>query len=101
MWLSGYSDGIKTAAAFIHGAEPANKLLQQSVLDLQPSNKLTPTEMALGMNHFYQDTPENAGVPLVGAMRYVERKASGATQSDLDEFAAGLRKAAASPEKNR
>ncbi len=98
-WLFGYSDGIKTVAAFVSGAEPTNKLLQQSVLDLQPADKLTPTEIVQGIDHFYQDTPENVLVPVAGALRYVEAKAKGAKQSELDDLASRLRKASVTSEK--
>ena len=98
--MFGYSDGIKTAAVFVHGAEPTTKLLQQSVLDLQPTDKLTTTEIVEGIDHFYQDTPENAPVPVAGALRYVDTKAKGAKQSELDDLASRMRKAASStPEK--
>jgi hypothetical protein len=99
-WLLGYWDGIKTATAFVSGAEPDDKLLQQYVLDLQPTNKLTLEETVRGMDHFYQETPENSPVPLVGALQYVGTKAKGAKQSELDDLASGMRKAASStPEK--
>ena len=99
-WVLGYWDGIKTATVFVSGAEPDDKLLQQYVLDLQPTNKLTLEEIVQGMDHFYQDTPENAPVPLAGALQYVGNKAKGAKQSDLDDQASGMRKAASStPEK--
>jgi hypothetical protein len=80
VWLFGYSDGIKTAAAFVSGAEPTDKLLQQFVLDLQPTDKLTTTETVEGIDHFYQDVPENALVPVAGALNYVKTKAKGAKQ---------------------
>jgi hypothetical protein len=99
VWLFGYSAGIKVAATFVHVAEPDNKPLQQTILDLQPSDKLTTTEMAAGMDHFYQDTPENAPVIMAGAFRYVMKKAKGAPQSELDEMASKLRKANITPEK--
>lgn len=100
VWLFGYADGIKTAAAFVSGADPTNKLLQQFVLDFQPTDKLTTTETAEGIDHFYQDTPENAPVPVAGALNYVETKAKGAKQSELDDLASGMREAASStPEK--
>lgn len=100
VWLFGYSDGVKTAAAFVYGAEPTNKLLQQFVLDLQPTDKLTTTEIVEGIDHFYRDTPENAPVPVAGAMGYVRKKAEGARQSELDDLASSMRKAASStPEK--
>ena len=41
-WVFGYSDGIKTAAAFTYGAEPENKPLVSAILDLQPTGKLPP-----------------------------------------------------------
>jgi len=91
-WLLGYLDGIKTATVFVSGAEPDNKLLQQYVLDLPPTDKLTPEEIIQGMDHFYQDTPENAPVPLVGALQYVGTKAKGAKQSELDDLASSMRK---------
>ena len=94
--MIGYADGIKTAATFVYGAEPTNKLLQQSLLNLQPTDKLTTTEIVEGIDHFYQDTPENAPVPVAGALRYVETKAKGAKQSELDDLASGMRKGASS-----
>lgn len=94
-WLFGYSDGIKTAAAAVYAAEPDDKALQKFMLDLQPTNTLTPLEWVEAVDRFYQDAPENAPVPIAGAMRYVERKASGATPAELEVFAASLRKAAA------
>jgi len=100
VWLFGYSDGIKTATTFVSGAEPDNKLLQKFILDLQPTDKLRPEEIVLGMDHFYQDIPENAPVPMVGALQYEGTKAKGAKQSELDDAASGMRKAASStPEK--
>jgi hypothetical protein len=100
VWLFGYADGIKTAAAFVSGADPTNKLLQQFVLDFQPTDKLTTTETVEGIDHFYQDTPENAPVPVAGALNYVETKAKGAKQSELDDLASSMRKAASTtPEK--
>ena len=99
VWLVGYSDGIKTAATFVYGAEPNNKLLQQYILDLQPTDKLTTTEIVEGIDHFYQDTPENAPVLVAGALRYVMKKAKGASQSELDDLASKMRKAAVEPEK--
>ena len=101
VWLVGYSDGIKTAAAFVYAAEPANEPLRQAILDLQPTSDLTPVEIVQGMNHFYQDTPENAPVPLGAAMHYVKRKASGSTPSELDEIAARLRRAWATIDKKQ
>jgi hypothetical protein len=99
-WLLGYWDGIKAAAAFVYGAEPANKLLQQAILDLQPTDKLTLEEIVQGVDHFYQDTPENAPVPMAGALQYVRHKAGGAKQSELDDLASGMRKSASgTPEK--
>ena len=56
IWLFGYSDGIKTAAAFVYRAEPTNKLLQQFVLDLQPTEKLTTTEIAV-LVPFHETAP--------------------------------------------
>jgi hypothetical protein len=99
-WILGYLEGIKSAAVFVSGAEPDNKLLQQAIMDLRPTNKLTLEEIVQGMDHFYRDIPENAPVPMVGALQYVGTKAKGAKQSELDDLASGMRKAASStPEK--
>jgi hypothetical protein len=46
------------------------------------------------MDHFYRDTPENAPVPMAGALQYVGTKSKGAKQSELDDLASGMRKAA-------
>ncbi len=99
-WVLGYLEGVKTATVFVSGAEPDNKLLQRAIMDLRPANKLTLEEIVQGMDHFYQDIPENAPVPMVGALQYVGTKAKGAKQSELDDLASGMRKAASStPEK--
>src|SRR5713101_10064366 len=45
VWVLGYSDGIKTAAAFTYGAEPGNKLLVSAILDLQPTGQLSLVEL--------------------------------------------------------
>ncbi|MGA9527771.1 MAG: hypothetical protein WBS24_06620 [Terriglobales bacterium] len=99
VWLFGYSDGIKAAAAFVLESDPDKKLLAKYVLHLQPTDQLTPAEIVHGIDHFYQDTPENALVTMVGALNYVTLKAKGAKQSELDNLASGMRKAASSPEK--
>jgi hypothetical protein len=96
-WLFGYSDGSKTAAAFVGAAEPSDKLLAQYILDFQPIDKLTAAEWVGSIDRFYQDTPENGPVPVAGAMQYIKRKASGATSAELDALAASLRKANATP----
>jgi len=93
-WVLGYLDGIKTATVFVSGAEPDNRLLQQAILDLLPTDKLTLEEIVQGMDHFYRDTPENAPVPMAGALQYVGTKSKGAKQSELDDLASGMRKAA-------
>jgi hypothetical protein len=49
------------------------------------------------VDHFYENTPENAPVPVFAAIIYVTRKASGATQSELDDYAADLRKINSAP----
>lgn len=48
MWLFGYSDGIKAAAGLVRAAERANTPLQYAILDLQPADTLTPTEIVPG-----------------------------------------------------
>lgn len=98
VWLLGYSDGIKSAAALIGKAEPGDKLLQ-AILALQPTDRLTHSEIVQGIDRFYIDTPENGSVPVTGALRYVESKAKGATQAELDDLARSMRKAATTIEK--
>ncbi len=99
MWLIGYKNGIETAAAFTDAAEPENKLLAEAILGLQPPKKLSLTETVQAIDHFYLDTPENGPVVVGAAIRYVELKAGGAKQSELDDFAASLRRKNAAPEK--
>ena len=98
VWLLGYSDGITSAAAFMSKADPGDKLLQ-GILALQPPAKLTHAEIVQGIDRFYIDTSENGPVPVTGAMRYVESKAKGATQAELDDLARTMRKAATTIEK--
>lgn len=98
-YLIGYKNGIMTAAVFANGAEPEDKLLASAILGLQPTRKLSLVEIVQGIDHFYQDTPENAPVVVGAAIGYVGLKAGGAKQSELDDFAASVRKKSAIPEK--
>ena len=94
-WLHGYTDGLRVAAALAHG-EPcvtqANK-----VFDFYP-RQLSFAEIMKATDHFYQDTPENAPVPVTGAVRYVTLKAGGAPQSALETLAESFRKTSVTPE---
>lgn len=95
-WLHGYTDGLRFAATLAYG-EPCVTQVNR-VFDLYP-RQLSFGEIMKATDHFYQDTPENAPVTVSGAVRYVTLKASGAPQSQLDTFAASLRKMSATPEK--
>jgi hypothetical protein len=64
----------RLAAAFVSGAEPDNKLLQQAILNLQPSTAPVASTSTLleRIDHFYQDRPENMSLPIVAAMNHVK-----------------------------
>ena len=95
-WLHGYTDGLRVAAALVEG-EPCITQVNR-VFNLYP-RQLSFGEIMKGTVHFYQDTPENAPVPVTAAVRYVTLKASGAPQSELDAFVADRRKPSAAPVK--
>jgi len=93
-WLLGFKNGIFVAEAIAHPqgrTEPSP--LEKFLSAAYGGSALTLGEQVQGLNHFYQDTPENAPVPIPDALRYVTAKANGATQSQLDDLASGLRKA--------
>lgn len=54
-------------------------------------------EVVRGIDRFYENTPENAPVPIFMAVTYVALKAKGSTESQLDTFAASERKMWANP----
>jgi hypothetical protein len=93
-WLVGYTEGLRVAPSAVHG-EPCTTQVKQ-VFDLYPQ-QLSFGEILKAIDHFYEDTSENSAIPVPAALQYVTRKASGATQTELDELASGLRKKAAQP----
>jgi hypothetical protein len=88
-WVVGYETGIAFAAISISDTKEGVKLLAFCPW------KLSPGETVQAIDHFYGDTPENGPVAVITAVKYVALKASGATQSQLDDFASGARKASA------
>jgi hypothetical protein len=79
VWLLGYSDGIKSAAAVIGKAEPGDNLLQ-AFLALQPTDKLTHAEIVQRIDRFYIDTPEKWTGASDRGYAPCESKAKGATK---------------------
>jgi hypothetical protein len=67
---------------------------RKEIINLYFSN-LSRSEIAQGIDRFYQDAPENAPLDAALALQYVTKKAGGATQSQLDDFVSAARKASA------
>ena len=96
-WLIGYTEGLRVAASLGQGGSCEKQL--KKVFDLYPQN-LSFGEIQKAVDHFYQDTPENAPIRVSESIKYVTLKAAGTGQSELDDFAASLRKLyAAAPAK--
>ena len=91
-WIKGYTEGLRYAASLAEGpcVAQTNKLL-----GIYP-HQISYAEIVNATDHFYRDSPENNPVSVTGAIQYVTLKAGGATQPQLDDFAATLRKISAS-----
>jgi len=94
-WLLGFSNGIFVVEAIMHPTAATEQSPLEKVLSTLYESKLTLGEKIQGLNHFYQDVPENAPIAIPEALQYVTVKANGATQSQLDDLVSGLRKASA------
>jgi hypothetical protein len=91
-WATGYRDGLALAASLT--TDTGNKpTAQTKQIALWWPNQLSYGEAVQGIDHFYQDTPENAPVPIADAAFWVRAKATGASQLELDTIAASDRKA--------
>jgi|SRR5215831_1485048 len=91
-WIHGYTEGLRYSAAI--AKEPCVAKAQK-VYEIYPQ-QLSLGEIAGAVDHFYRESPENAPESLTGAVQYVTLKAGGATQSQLNNFAATLRQISAS-----
>jgi hypothetical protein len=94
-WVSGYENGFSFVLASVAVSAEATNADNLKMLARNFPN-LTVVEVVSAINHFYVDTPENAAVPVAGAMRVVALKSRGASQSEIDDLVASLRKNAAS-----
>ncbi len=94
-WLLGFSNGVFVIEALVHPTNSKEPTAVEKYISAAYESKLTLSEKLQGLNHFYQDTPENAPVAIPEALQYVVVKANGATQSQLDDMASGFRKASA------
>jgi hypothetical protein len=95
-WVWGFQSGIIAAlgSATKDGKEIAPESSRKEIIHLYFSN-LSRSEIAQGIDRFYQDAPENAPLEAALALQYVTKKAGGATQSQLDDFVSAARKASA------
>jgi hypothetical protein len=96
-WVLGYEEGITAATA--NAASDTACATRANGLYASYGSHLSLGEMVRGIDHFYQDTPENAPVAVASALHYVILKASGASQSTLDIAASALRKASGTLDK--
>jgi hypothetical protein len=80
-WVEGYAEGFRLTCN-----EKSDKPIAHFPW------KLSVGEIMRGIDHFYENTPESAPVPLFMAVTYVALKANGSTESQLDTFAANARK---------
>lgn len=92
-WLLGFSNGVFVVESIMHPTHATEPSPLEKVVAGLYESKLTLGEKVQGINHFYQDTPENAPISIPEALQYVTAKANGATQSQLDDLVSGLRKA--------
>jgi hypothetical protein len=95
-WVYGFQSGVMAALGSTtkDGKEIAPESSRKEIINLYFSN-LSRSEIAQGIDRFYQDAPENAPLDAALALQYVTKKAGGATQSQLDDFASAARKASA------
>ena len=83
-----FIDNIQASPERGKTCQPAIK-----IADLLFARSLNISEIAKELDSFYQE-PSNAPVPIVMALGWVKKKASGASRKDLEDFEAGLRKIA-------
>jgi len=95
-WVWGFQSGIIAAlgSTTTDGKEIAPESSRKEIINLYFSN-LSRSEIAQGIDRFYQDAPENAPLEAALALQYVTQKAGGATQSQLDALVSSWRKASA------
>jgi hypothetical protein len=94
VWVWGFEIGVATGITATD--KDGKRLMPESSwpeVNRLYSSHLSLAEIVKGIDRFYEDTPENAPVPVSGALEYVTRKANGASQRELDDFASALRKA--------
>ena len=101
-WVVGYGEGIQMAQVEAMRADDDKASALSCAARISTNlhyfatyaGNLTAEELAKGVEKFYQSAPENAPVPIVFALQFVALKASGATPSQLEEYASSLRKKA-------
>jgi hypothetical protein len=86
-WVEGYAEGFRLTCTPKSDKPIAYFPFQLSV-----------GEIRRGIDRFYENTPENAPVPIFMAVTYVALKAKGSRESQLETFAASARKTWATPQ---